>query len=98
MVYEHVLWMLVCLRLLGSELLPLAHGDTLLSYAARLEVQYCRARLAAGPVASQQAQELTRALIHFLGVPQAAGSLPPALLALLLRHRTTPPPGPIPAK
>jgi hypothetical protein len=94
MVQKHVLSMVVSMRLLGRELPPPTRGDTLFSYAAKLEVQYCQARLAAGPMASQQARELSRALVRLLGLPQAAGPLPPALLALLVRHPVGPHSGP----
>ncbi|MGB8480287.1 MAG: hypothetical protein WCE63_15855 [Acidobacteriaceae bacterium] len=43
MVFDHALWMFVCLRLLGGE--PAAPGDTLVQYATELEIEYCRLRL-----------------------------------------------------
>ena len=86
MVFQHILWMYVCLRLLGSEPALPPPGVTLFEYAASLEIQYCQLRISAGAAASREARELTDNLIHMLGLPQAAEPLPPSLLPLLLRH------------
>ena len=86
MVFEHILWMFVCLRLLGSEPAAPSPGTTLFAYAAELEIQYCRLRISAGAAASSEARELTRDLIGILGLPQAAEPLPPTLLPLLCRN------------
>ena len=85
MVFEHILWLFVCLRLMGSEPAAPSPGMTVFAYAAELEIQYCRLRSSAGTVASRQARELTRDLIGILGLPQAAEPLPPSLLPLLFR-------------
>ena len=85
MVFDHILWMFVCLRLLGSEPTAPSPGITLFAYAAELELQYCRLRSSAGAANSLQARELTRKLIGILGLPQAAEPLPPSLLPLLFR-------------
>ena len=85
MVFEHILWMFVCLRLLGSEPADPSPGMTLFAYAAELELQYCRLGSSAGTAASSQAREITRDLIGILGLPQAAEPLPPSLLPLLFR-------------
>ena len=87
--FQHILWMYVCLRLLGREPAVPLPGVTLFEYAASLEIQYCRLRICAGAAASLQARELTHNLIHMLGLPQAAEPLPPCLLPLLLRHVAT---------
>ena len=84
MVLKHILWMFVCLRLLGSEPAAPSPGLTLCEYAAELEMQYCRVRMCAGIVASGQARELTHDIIHTLGLTQAAEPLPPSLLPLFL--------------
>lgn len=85
MVFEHILWMFVCLRLLGSEPAAPSTGMTLFAYAAELEMQYCRLRVSAGAAASSEARELTRDLVGILGLSQAAEPLPPSLLQLLFR-------------
>ena len=86
MVFEHILWMFVCLRLLGSEPADPSPGMTLFAYAAELELQYCRLRSSAGATASSEARELTRNLIGVLGLPEAAEPLPSSLLPLLFRE------------
>lgn len=86
MIFQHILWMYVCLRLLGSEPVAPSPGVTLLEYAATLEIQYCRLRISTGAAASLSARELTHNLIHMLGLPQAAEPLPSSLMPLLLRH------------
>ena len=83
MVFEHILWMFACLRLLGSEPVNPSPGMTVFAYAAELELQYCRLRVSAGAAASSEARELTRDLVGILGLPQAAEPLPPSLLPLL---------------
>jgi len=85
MVFEHILWMFVYLRLLGSEPITPSSGTTLCEYAAELEVQYCRLCVFVGPAASHRARELTNDLIRTLGLPQVAEPLPPNLLPLLFR-------------
>lgn len=85
MVFEHILWMFVCLRLLGCEPVNPSPGITLFAYAAELELQYCRLRSSAGAAASSQARELTRDIIGILGLPEAAEPLPLSLLPLLFR-------------
>ena len=61
MVFEHILWMFVCLRLLGSEPAAPCVGMTLFAYAAELEIQYCRLWISAGAAASSEARELDAA-------------------------------------
>jgi len=84
MVFEHTLWIFICLRLLGVEPAVPKPGDSLVQYAAALEIEYCRLRITAGASACLEAGELARLLIRMLGLPQAATPLPPALLPLLL--------------
>ncbi|MGB8478580.1 MAG: hypothetical protein WCE63_07035 [Acidobacteriaceae bacterium] len=86
MVFDHILWMFVCLRLLGAEPSFPRPGDSLVQYVAALEIEYCRIRLVAGPAACCEAGELARHLIRILGLPQAAEPLPSALLPLLFRR------------
>ncbi|HET9100687.1 MAG TPA: hypothetical protein VFN62_09875 [Acidobacteriaceae bacterium] len=86
MVFKHILWMFVCLRLLGAEPAVPRLGDSLVQYAATLEIEYCRRRVTAGSTACREAGELAGHLIRLLGLPQAAEPLPPTLLPLLLRH------------
>lgn len=85
MVLKHILWMFVCLRLLGSEPAAPSPGLTLFAYAVELELQYCRVHVSVDVATSLQARELTRDLIGILGLPQAAERLPPRLLPLLFR-------------
>jgi len=85
MLFEHILWMFMCLRLLGGEPANPSPGMTVLAYAAQLELQYCRLRISAGVVASSEATELTRDLIGIVGLLEAAEPLPPSLLPLLFR-------------
>ena len=85
MVFEHILWMFVCLRLLGSEPPSPSPGMTVFAYAAELEFQYCQICDSVGVAARREARELTRDLIGILALPQAAEPLPPTLLPLLCR-------------
>ena len=55
MAFQHILWMYVCLRLLGSEPVVPSPGVALFEYAATLEMQYCELRISAGAAASRQA-------------------------------------------
>lgn len=84
MILKHILWMFVCLRLLGSERAAPSPGLTLCEYAAELEMQFRRLRISAGITASRQGRELTHDLICTLGLTQAAEPLPLSLLPLLL--------------
>ena len=72
MVFEHILWMFVCLRLLGSESADPSPGMTLFAYAAELELQYCRRRISAGAAANSEAWKLTRNLIGILAARGAS--------------------------
>lgn len=85
MVFDHILWMFICLRLLGAEPSTPIPGDSLVHYAVALEIEYSQLRITAGAAACNEAGELARFLIHMLGLPQAAAPLPPALLPLLLQ-------------
>lgn len=85
MVFDHILWMFICLRLLGAEPSVPKPGDSLVQYAAALEIEYCQLRISAGAAACLEAGELARVLIRMLGLPQAAAPLPPSLLPLLLQ-------------
>ena len=85
MVFDHILWMFICLRLLGAEPAVPKHGDSLVQYATTLEIEYCQMRITAGPAACREAGELARFLIRMLGLPLAAAPLPPTLLPLLLQ-------------
>ena len=89
MVFKHILWMFVCLRLLGSEPAAPSPVLTLCEYAAELEMQYWWIRISAGIAASGQARDFTHDLIRTLGLPQAAEPLPPSLLPLLLHPPAT---------
>ncbi len=88
MVLKHILWMFVCLRLMGSEPAAPSPGLTLIEYAAELEIQYCRIRISARIATSGHARELTHDLIRMLGLPRAAEPLPRSLLPLLLHPPT----------
>ena len=52
MVFEHILWMFVCLRLLGCEPAAPSPGMTLFAYAAELEIQHCRLCVLVGAAAT----------------------------------------------
>jgi hypothetical protein len=88
---EHILWMFVYLRLLGSEPAAPSPSMTLFAYAAELEIQYCQLCVSVGAAASHQAREITSDLIRILGLPQAAEPLPALLLPLLFRNSSDSP-------
>lgn len=54
MVFERILWMFVCLRLLGIEPDAPSHSMTLSAYAAELEIQYCQLCVSVGEAAIQE--------------------------------------------
>jgi hypothetical protein len=87
-VFQQVLWMLVNIRLLGRHpTLPLAH-ESLIHYAAALEVQYSRICEHLGTVRRREAADIALGIIGLLGLIQAAEPLPTRLLILLERHES----------
>jgi hypothetical protein len=86
-VYQQVLWMLINIRLLGRQpRLPLCR-ESLIHYAAALEIQYSRVCTHLCPGRSCEAAAIAWRIVGLLGLTEAAEPLPPRLLVLLARHR-----------
>jgi hypothetical protein len=84
--FQQVLWMLVNIRLLGRQpKLPLS-GESLIHYAAALEIQYSRICTHLGIARRREATAIAWRIIGLLGLTEAAEPLPPQLLGLLQRH------------
>ena len=58
MVFDHILWMFICLRLMGGDPPTPSPEDSLVQYAAALEIEYCQLRISAGTTACREAGEL----------------------------------------
>ena len=85
-VFQQVLWMFVNIRLLGKEPRLPRSQETLIHYAAALEVQHCQISARLGVTRRRQAVATARRIIGLLGLTEAAEPLPPLLLVLLERH------------
>ncbi len=84
--FQQILWMIVKIRLLGRPpSLPLV-GESLIHYAAVLELQYSRICEHLGPLRRHEVVDIARRIVGLLGLTQAAEPLPPQLLGLLARH------------
>ena len=85
-VFQQVLWMFVNIRLLGREPRLPQDQESLIHYAAALEIQYSRICRHLGTVRRREAAEIAWGIIGLLGLAQAAEPLPPRLLGLIERH------------
>ena len=85
-VFQQVLWMFVNIRLLGREPRLPRNQESLIHYAAVLEVQYSRICAHLGATRRRQAVAIARRIIGLLGLTEAAEPLPPLLLVLRERH------------
>ena len=85
-VFQQVLWMFVNIRLLSREpRLPL-NQESLIHYAAALEIQYSRIWVQLGTARRREVATIAGGIVALLGLTQAAEPLPPKLLGLLARH------------
>jgi hypothetical protein len=88
-VFQQVLWMFVNIRMLGKEpRLALSH-ESLAQYAIALKLQYCRISMRLGTARRLEAVAIARRIVGLLGLTEAAEPLPPPLLNLLERHRSS---------
>jgi hypothetical protein len=88
-VFQQVLWMFVNIRVLGKKpRLPLSR-ETLAQYAIALELQYCRISMRLGTARRLEAVAIAWRIVGLLGLTEAAEPLPPPLLILLKRHRSS---------
>jgi hypothetical protein len=85
-VFQHVLWMLINIRLLGRPPKLPASRESLIHYAAVLEIQYSRICVDQGTTRRRETVTVAVGIIGLLGLTQAAEPLPPQLLSLLDRH------------
>ena len=85
-VTQQILWMLLNIRLLGKKPRLPRSQESLIHYAAALEIQYCRICTSLGRVRRREATDIAWGIIGLLGLTQAAEPLPPRLLGLLDRH------------
>jgi hypothetical protein len=84
--FQQILWMIVRIRLLdGQPRLPLS-GESLIHYAAALQVQHSRICTHLGAARRHEAVDIAGRIVGLLGLTQAAEPLPPQLLGLLARH------------
>ncbi len=84
LIFQHVLRMIVLLRLLDVEPIDTRSSRTLLHYAARLELQYCQICLQYDQEKILEARALTTQLIDLVGLVSAAQPLPYGLATLLV--------------
>jgi hypothetical protein len=83
LVFQRILWIMVCLRTAGEQpALPIP-GETLIRYAARLDRQFARINVNCSAVSVQETRRTAQFLIRWLGLKQAAEPLPSGLLSLL---------------
>lgn len=82
-VLQQVLWMYVNLRVLGKQpRLPLS-GESLIQYAAALEIQYSHICTHLGTRRRRDASAIALRIIDLLGLIEAAEPLPSRLLIML---------------
>ena len=86
--FQQILWMIVKIRLLGRPpSLPLA-GESLIHYAAVLELQYSRIYEHLGPLRRHEVADIAGRIVGLLGLTEAAEPLPP--LRTLVPEETAP--------
>ena len=95
-VFQQVLWMLINIRLLGRPPKLPTSRESLIHYAAVLEIQYSRICAHLGTARRREAVTIAGKITALLGLTQAAEPLPPRLLGLLERHERARSPNPIP--
>lgn len=84
--FQQVLSMIVNIRLLGRQPRLPSSGESLIHYAAALEIQYSRICTHLGTARRREVATIASGIIALLGLTQAAEPLPPKLLGLLARH------------
>ena len=95
-VFEQILWFLIQIRLLGRPpKLPIPR-ESLIHYAAVLEIQYSRICVQLGTARRREVVAIAGGIIALLGLTQAAEPLPPKLLSLLDRNQRARPARPVP--
>jgi len=87
-VFRQILWMIVTIRLLGKQpKLPSCH-ESLVEYAAVLEIQYSRICANVGVARHRESAVMARGIVRLLGLIEAAEPLPSLLLVLRERHES----------
>lgn len=76
-VFQQVLWMLINIRLLGRPPKQPTSRESLIHYAAVLEIQYSRICVHLGNERRREAATIAGRIIALLGLTQAAEPLPP---------------------
>jgi hypothetical protein len=87
-VFKQVLLMFVSIRLLGREPRLPRNQESLIHYAAALEVQHSRISARLGLTRRRRAVATARRIIGLLGLTEAAEPLPRLLLVLRERHES----------
>ena len=82
-VFQQVLWMHVNLRVLGKQPRSPLSGESLIQYAAVLEIQYSRICVHLGLKRRRDASAIASQIINLLGLTEAAEPLPSRLLTML---------------
>ena len=85
--YQQVLWMLINICLLGRQPKLPQCRESLIHYAAALEIQYSLVCTHLCPARRREAVAIAWRIVGLLGLTEAAKPLPPRLLVLLQRHR-----------
>jgi hypothetical protein len=81
--FQQVLWMYVNLRVLGKQPRSPLSGESLIQYAAALEIQYSRICVHLGLRRRRDASAIAARIIDLLGLIEAAEPLPSRLLTML---------------
>ena len=81
-VFEQVLWMLVNIRLLGRQPRFPLPGESLIHYAAALEIQYSRVCMHLRQARRREAAAIAWRIVGLLGLTEGAEPIPPRLLVL----------------
>jgi hypothetical protein len=87
-VFQQILWMFVNIRLLGREPRSPRNRESLIHYAAVLEIQYSRICVDLGTARHREVATIAGRIIALLGLTQAAEPLPPRILSLFDRHES----------
>jgi hypothetical protein len=87
--FQQILWMILKIRLLGRPPRLPQSRESLIHYAAALELQYSRICEHLGTLRRREVVDIAGRIVGLLGLTQAAEPLPPRLLGLLARHDRT---------
>jgi len=87
-VFKQILWMIVTIRLLGNKPKLPSCRESLVEYAAVLEIQYSRICANVGVARHRESAVMARGIVGLLGLIEAAEPLPSLLLVLRERHES----------